>query len=210
MTLSGSDALFYTLAFLVPGFIMHLTLSVFVPQKTEQSELSFLRFLTLSCLNYAIWSWLIYLILAAGLYSTHPYRVAFVWGLIILVSPVIIGIALAHLSQNEIPRTFLQHLGFNPIHEIPTAWDYRFSRIEAPTWLLVTLNDGSTVAGLFGSRSFASSEPSERDLYIQDVYKVAESGPWQKVAQNEGILVRADQIKHIEFWCDSNEKETKP
>lgn len=207
MTLAGSDVLFYTLAFLVPGFIMHLTLSIFVPRRTEQSELSFLRFLALSCMNYAIWSWLIYLILATGLYSTHPYRVAFVWGVIILVSPVIIGIVLARLSQKEIPRTLLQRFGFNPIHEIPTAWDYQFSRIDAPTWALVTMNDGSTVAGLFGSQSFASSDPSERDLYLQEVLRAADGGTWQRVARNEGILIRGDQIKYIEFWCDSPEKE---
>ena len=202
MTISGFDALFYTLAFLVPGFILQLTLSTFVPQKEEQTDLSLLRFLALSCVNYALWAWLVFLIVRTDFYLVHPYWTAAAWSVIILVSPALLGLLLAHFSQKETLRRLLQRIGFAPIHEIPTAWDYKFSRTESALWVLVTLKDGARVAGLFGSRSLASSKSGERDLYIQKVYKIPSTGTWQPVSRSEGILLMGDQIKHIEFWGD--------
>lgn len=204
MTITGLDALFYTLAFVVPGFILQLTISTFVPRKAEQAELSFLRFLAFSCLNYAIWSWLIYIIIRNEFYIQHPYRTAAIWFGIILISPFILGLLIARLSDKGIHRGLLHRFGFTPIHEIPTAWDYKFSKTENKVWLLVTLKDDSRVAGLFGSDSFASSDPTERDLYIQEIYSIKESGQWERIPNNNGILISSDQIKHIEYWNDKS------
>jgi hypothetical protein len=73
--------------------------------------------------------------------------------------------------------------------------------------VLVTLKDGGQVAGLFGSRSFASSDPSERDLYIQSVFSMSGKGQWQRVPRNDGVLISGDQIKYIEFWTDEMENK---
>ena len=205
MSLGGFDALFYTLAFLVPGFVLYSTLSIFTPRKVEPTQLSFLRFLTFSCVNYGMWSWLIYLMLRAEFFTAHPVRTAIAWGAIIIVSPIALGVLVGYFSQKESIRKALQRIGVDPIHVIPTGWDYKFSKSKA-AWVLVTLKDGSTVAGLFGSKSFASSEPGERDLYIQEVLKINPDGLWQRIPRSAGILIRGDQIKHIEFWNDEKEK----
>jgi hypothetical protein len=206
MAPSGFEAVFCTLAFVVPGFILHATFSVFVPVRTERPDLSFLRFLALSCVNYGVWSWLVYLIFTAPFFENHPYRGAAAWGIIILVSPVATGIVWGVLSQKEAGRRLLQRCGLSPVHRVPTAWDYKFSRTTEAVWVLVTLKDGNKVAGLFGSRSFASSEPNERDLYIQMVFRVPDEGVWQRVPKSEGILISGDQIRHIEFWADQKEE----
>ncbi len=206
MTLSTFDTIFYTFSFIVPGFILHSTLTVFVPQKAEQPQLSFLRFLTLSCVNYAIWSWLIYLIFRSNFFINHPFRTSVAWGTIVLISPVVLGILGGHFSQKEIIRKALQAIGLKPIHVIPTAWDYTFNKIQKAVWILVTLKDESTVAGLFGSKSFASSEIGKRDLFIQEIFKISGDGPWQRISRSAGILIKEDQIKHIEFWEDVEEE----
>ncbi|WXJ78524.1 hypothetical protein MTMBA_06010 [Moorella thermoacetica] len=185
---------------MVPGFILHTTLSMLVPQRGEHKELSFIRFLTLSCINYALWSWLIYLLIRHDFFIANPIYTAIVWWLIILVSPVLVGVIIAHFHCKETFRKALQRFGINPVHPIPTAWDYRFYETNKPVWVLVTMKDGSQVAGLFGSRSFASSEPGERDLYIQEVFRIDGDEPWQRVPESDGILILGDQIKHIEFW----------
>jgi len=59
----GSDALLYTVLFLVPGFLLYWTLSVPYPKKTEDAQSAFMRFLALSCLNYAALSPFLYLLL---------------------------------------------------------------------------------------------------------------------------------------------------
>ncbi len=194
MTISGFDALFYTLAFLVPGFILHATLSMFVPTRAEQTQLSLLRLLFFSSLNYAVWSWLIFIVISTGFYSAHPYLTAAAWVIVVLVSPVVLGIVLGRLSQKEALRRAFQRIGINTIHEIPTAWDYKFSKTDRAVWILVTLKDGSQVAGLYGSRSVASSESSERDLYIQEIYQITGDGPWQRIPLNNHDIVRGRAI----------------
>lgn len=199
MTISNFDAVFYTLSFIVPGFIWDSVLAGIIPRKTEGKESLFLRYFTLSCLNYALWVWLIYLLPRLDFFKLYPLRSALSWVLIISVSPFILGMVSGKLRSDGWFRGFLMRIGINSLHPIPSAWDYYFS-ITSSVWILVTLKDGKQVAGLFGSRSFASSDQNERDLYIQEIYKIKEDGPWQKIPDNNGIFIKGDEIKHIEFW----------
>jgi hypothetical protein len=209
MLLNGFDTLFYTLAFIVPGFVMQSTFSIFVPRKAEESQRSFLRFVYFSCINYSIWSWLIYLIIKTNFSKFHPIKTALIWSIIIFFSPIVLGLIAGYCSNKEVIRKCLQRMGLNPIHVIPSSWDYKFSKISKPTWVLVTLKDGSMIAGVFWSNSFASSDKDERDLYIEKIYKIPDEGPWQPISNNDGILINRDQIKHIEFWNDEQKEEER-
>jgi hypothetical protein len=197
------DVIFLTLAFAVPGFVWYATYSLGVPPREERSDHSFLRFLTLSCVNYAIWSWLIYLLVQPTFLQSHPYRrsiLAAFWFVVIFVAPVGLGLLLGRRSHRALARSLLQRLGFHPLHEQPTAWDYIFRAIDTPLFALVTFKDGSTVGGLVANGTFASSQPRERDLYLERVYNVASDGAWQETPNSAGILIRGDEIRHIEFW----------
>ncbi|MEW6203008.1 MAG: DUF6338 family protein [bacterium] len=199
MTINEFEIVFYTLAFIVPGFIFYSVIAAFIPQRVEVKEISFLRFLTFSCSNYAIWSWLVFLIFKSKYFLESPMRSAIAWGVIIFVSPISLGVLFGWLSQKEIIRNILSRIGLTTIHSIPTAWDYIFSKIK-PVWILVTLKDNSQVAGFFGNGSMASSELSERDIFIRMVFHIDENGQWEKVEKTNGILIKGDQIKCIEFW----------
>lgn len=200
MTISNFDMLFYTLAFIVPGFIMSAVIAMFLPQKQEQFQTLFLRFLTFSCLNYAVWSWLFYILQRTGFPKDHPYKTAAIWGGIILVSPIVIGVIVGFASKKQWLRGLLQKLGFNPVHIIPT-WDFKFYNTPTPQWVIITLKDGSIVAGYYGGKSFASSEGPERDIFIEKVYKIPDDNTqqWEEVEGSQGILIKSDIIKHIEF-----------
>ena len=102
------------------------------------------------------------------------------------------------LSQRAIVRRLLARYGVFTVHPVPTAWDYVFSHLTG-SWVLVTLADGSTVAGVFSARSFASSEAAERDLFLEQLYKIEDDGPWQPVPMNRGVWIRGDAIRAIEF-----------
>ncbi|MBI2218807.1 MAG: hypothetical protein HYU51_16095 [Candidatus Rokubacteria bacterium] len=199
MTLNSFDAVFYTLAFLVPGFLADSVANTMVRKKAIAHEVSLLRFLTLSCLNYAVWSWLVYLVVRTAFFLEHPIRSAAAWFLVIFVSPVALGAMLGVLSQRNTIRRLLDRLGIYTVHPIPTAWDDFFST-TGPVWVLVTLKDGSSVGGRFGARSFASSDSTERDLFVESVYRVEERGAWTEVPLNAGIWIRGDEIQHVEFW----------
>lgn len=198
MTINGKETLFLTLAFIVPGFIWHCVQSAFMPRKTETAQLLFLRFLTFSCFNYALWSWLIYMFLVTEYARKHPVRASCMWGVIIFASPVIMGVLTGWLSQKQFARKILSQMGFASMHTIPTAWDYKFHNTRSCVWIQIELKDGKKIAGLYGSESFSSSSPNERDLYIQQAVRIKD-GRWEKLDRSDGVLIKGDQIKYIEF-----------
>ena len=127
------------------------------------------------------------------------------WFVIIFVSPILLGLLLVFLNErNVIGRTF-RRVGLHLIHPIATSWDYKFRGTRGDRWVSVRMNDGSEVAGYFGSSSFASSESAERDLYLEDVYRVADDGQWQRVPGSDGVLIPGEHIMHIEFWNQDEE-----
>jgi Family of unknown function (DUF6338) len=79
-----------------------------------------------------------------------------------------------------------------------TAWDWYF-RQEKPSWMLVTLKNGSQVYGLFGKDSFAGDDPEFRDLYLQATFRLLPDGQWAPLEDTGGVLIMADQISTIEF-----------
>src|SRR5712692_9147979 len=161
MSFGNFETVFYALAFLVPGFLCDSVISAMVRRRAVAHEISLLRYLTLSCVNYALWSWLVYLIVKSSIFVDRPIRSAVAWGFVILGSPVLLGLILGALSQRNAVRALLARWGIYMTHPIPTAWDYFFSS-TGPVWVLVTLTDGSSVAVRFSTRSFASSEANER------------------------------------------------
>ena len=128
----------------------------------------------------------------------EPWMAALAWFFMLLVSPVTLGVATGLLSQRAVVRRLLARYGVYTVHPVPTAWDYVFSH-STGSWVLVTLTDGSTVAGVFSARSFASSDAAERDLFLERLYKVEDDGPWQPVPMNRGVWIQGEAIRAIEF-----------
>lgn len=128
MNIDSFDAAFYLITFIVPGFICSAVVSMLVPGRAQALEMRTLEFLTLSCVNYGIWSWAIYLLAKARFLEHSPLTAAFLLGAIVFVSPVVLGLVIAKSSQKRWAARFLRRFGFRTIHPIPTAWDYLFSR----------------------------------------------------------------------------------
>jgi hypothetical protein len=208
MTIEGFEVLFYTLTFLVPGFVFHAVVSAFVPRRVEQEKITLLKFLTVSFVNYGFWFWLIYLMFKGKFFPEQLWVNILVWIAIIVISPLIGGVIWGVFHQKGWILKLLGKMGFRLIDQIPTAWDDKFSKIEKALWLIVFLKDGSKVAGWFGKKSFASDGWSNRDLYIEEIYDIKEDGRWKATeSPNEGVLITGDQIKYIEFWPDEAEEE---
>lgn len=199
---SNIFTLFFILAFLVPGFIWDYTISFFIPQSIKEERKTFIRYIALSSLNIALCSWLIYLLLSNDFFRKDTLNSALAWLFILLINPVVCGSIIGLLSKKGLIRNVLQKFGLGILHYCPTAWDYKFSNIEDSEWVIVTLNNGTTIYGLYGSKSFSSAEPEERDLYLQEIYTISEGGEWIKDKKSDGILLKGNQISHIEFYYD--------
>lgn len=196
------EVVFYTSAFIVPGFILYSTLESMVPRSKSSVINTTLKFLTATLIHYVTWSWLIYLMFYNEFFINHAVFFYMSAIFIIVISPCVFGLILARLSDEDRLNRILQILGYNPINPIPTAWDYKFSKMPTKSWVVISLNDGKIFYGKFSTKSFASSESLERDIYIEDVYILNPDNKWIRRESNDGILIRSEQIKYVEFFTN--------
>ncbi|MGI8382540.1 DUF6338 family protein [Priestia megaterium] len=200
MTISNFNVLFLTLSFVIPGFIIDSIYRKCVPKKDEQGQSALLRFLWYSCFNHGIWLCLIYYLYRIKFYEKHLISLGIIWIFITFVSPIILGFLLSYLQNRDIIRNIIQRLGINPIHTVPTSWDYVFSNLSGESWVTIYLEDGTILHGSFSHRSFASSIPTEKDIFLEKLYLVdEETGDWSEVTHSKGVWIKGDNIKLIEF-----------
>ena len=72
----------------------------------------------------------------------------------------------------------------------------------------MVLDDDREIAGLWWTKSFASSLADERDVYLEEVYSVSADGTWNKVQRTDGMYIKGDKIKLIQFWHDEITEES--
>lgn len=200
MKLEDFADLYFVVAVFVPGFIYCGVISTFVPLRAlPEKESLLLRYLTATAFNYAIQSPLIYLLVAGQILVKHPFWQALVWFCILFVTPVALGMIRAKIIQHDGLGWLYEWLGLRAISPIPTGWDWIFSTTD-PCFVLVTLTDGTEIAGYFGKKSMASSDPDHKDLFLQHVYTVpADGSPWVPVQGSLGMHIDGAQIAYIEF-----------
>ncbi len=181
------------LAYLIPGFIALSVRSQFVTTPHLQNNERLLSYLTISVIYNAVAIRFFPGVLEGSLWSAPAFVLVFI------VGPIIVGVILGVNTQKDFVRGLLGRAKLSTIHPIPTAWDWKFTNITGEQWVLVNLKNGDEIRGLLGSDSFASSDPTDRDLYIQWIYDINEEGKWIPLG-NRGILIATDEIRTIEFW----------
>src|SRR5690606_9705090 len=77
-----------------------------------------------------------------------------------------------------------------------TSWDFVFSQ-RKPLWVSVQLKDGRRVTGLFGARSFASSDVDPGHLFLENTLVEPEDGG-EKEFSGWGVLVSSGDYDIIE------------
>ena len=186
------NSLYLILLFIVPGFIALFVRSQFITTKrpSDSNTAALLSYLTIS----VVYGSLVLPCVDPALLQ----RSTWAWFGLVFVGPVVLGLLLGINVQKDLVRRFLNWFGLYPVHAIPTAWDWKFSGMEEQ-WVLVTLKDGTRLAGLYGSQSFTSSTPGERDMYIERVYDIDDTGTLF-LTNEKGVLIAAGEISTIEFW----------
>jgi len=193
--LGSVDDLFIVLGFVVPGFVALYVRSLFVVGRKTHNLNEILSYLVVSVGYYAV-----ILPVILWLISGDGYGLGRIvaWLFIILICPAVFGLFLGINVQKGFLRSFLVRFGVTPVHCIPTAWDWKFWAGDT-NWVLVTLKDGTRFAGVCGPESFISSDPAERDIYIQRIYDIGEDNKWLPRGDT-GVLITAGEIQTIEFW----------
>jgi Family of unknown function (DUF6338) len=125
--ITSVEALFIILAF-VPGFVMSVVRSQFATGRPQKGTEQVLGYLALSAINYAVFSWLVFILAATGFPQAHPGWAALLWFVIILIGPTLLGALLGVVIHKHLFRPFFARLRLQPVHIVPTAWDYQFGR----------------------------------------------------------------------------------
>lgn len=188
------------MVFIVPGFIALSVRSQFVAGRDpSDNKTALLSYLTVSVIYGA------FTLIFVDPTAIHDSLGA--WVGFVFVGPIFVGLLLGINIQRGFVRRLLHKLHLYPIHAIPAAWDWKFHGV-AEQWVLVTLKDGTRFAGFYGTQSFTSSTPGERDLYIQWVYDMDEGGVWSRNDPEKSVLIAAGEIRTIEFWPYTPQEES--
>lgn len=200
MSIDSFDVVFYTAIFVLPGFVVNGVINTVNPPKKHNEGVFFLKCIGYSIVSCAIWSWLYRIVLRCDCLNT-----VLRWALLIGISlfgSVIIGLIVAVVKQHQLLDRLLWLVKVRTIHSTPTAWDYIFSKQESG-FVIITLIDDKKLYGWYSSASFTSSDPEERDIYVETAYKV-DNDKWEIDEQGSGFYVPKDQIKVIEFKKGAN------
>lgn len=180
------------LTYLIPGFVALSVRSQFVTTPHTQQNERLLSYMIISVIyNVIVIRFLPEEI--AGWWFGLGFILVFIFG------PAIVGVVWGFNIQKNFVRGLLSKFKLTTIHPIPTAWDWRFSNAIREMWVLVTLKNGSMFGGLLNDNYFASSDPIERDLYIEWMYAINDDDSWTPLGQR-GILITANEISTVEFW----------
>lgn len=189
------EGVYLTLSLLVPGFIASFVRSQFTTGRRLIHSDALLSYLSVSVIYYGLAFPFIGPLTAA---SQPLHEPLLGWFVLIFLGPAALGLLLGISVQRDYFRRVLQWCGLNPVHVIPTAWDWKFGRM-ASEWVLVTLKDGTRFAGFCGPQSFVSSDPNERDIYLQWIYDIDDQNKWSPRGEN-GVLIASGEVRTIEFW----------
>jgi hypothetical protein len=178
--------------FVIPGFISIKIWSYIVPTERIKLSENILDAISYSSINYAILSWLILIISRDNYYTQHPYVTGASIFCMLFITPIIWPIALNGLVQSE---SFKGRI-LNPI---PKAWDYFFGLGE-PCFVIVHLKEGNLIGGLYGYNSYVTSYPHEEDIYLEEVWKLDETGCFQeRIKDTKGLWISKTDYTYLEF-----------
>jgi hypothetical protein len=195
--LKAPENLYLLLFFIVPGLVIVYVRSRFISGRMPSHAENVLGYLVLSLLYYSI----VLPFIAQALNLREPWIArAAAWTMLTLVGPALFGLLLGVWAQKEWGVWLANKIGLSTIHVIPAAWDWRFSKMpRGGMFVMVTLTSGERVAGLFGTKTFASSDTAERDLYLEEEYSV-DGDNWETRPARVGILIPVKEVRYIEFW----------
>lgn len=195
------------IAFLIPGFIITNIIRRVIPKVDKDYKTNVLENFIFSFLNIFLWAIPIYKIyINIEWWNKKILLLWLVCLLIIFLSPIIIAAVIIIFYQKEMFRRLCQYFNVSSIDTEPSAWDFKFKQIENE-WVIITLKDETTIGGYIGVNSFISSNCKERDLYIDEQYKISKNGEWKKVNRTDGIWIKNDEIKYIEFLKDERKNK---
>ncbi|MCA1746061.1 MAG: DUF6338 family protein [Bacteroidales bacterium] len=193
--ISEPNIVYAILGLLVPGVVITFMRSQFTTGRMQKHSDALLSYFVLSIVYWAL---VLPFYLKITEMEINRTGYLYLWFSIIFIGPALFGAIIGMFIKTDAMRKLLHHLRINPVHAIPSAWEWKFYNM-GECLILVTLKDDTKFAGYCGKRSFFSSDPLERDLYIEKIYSLGENYEWRNEGEH-GVLIKHDEVKTIEFF----------
>ncbi len=193
--INDPQSAYLILALVVPGLVITYVRAQFITGRMQKHTESFLSYFALSAIYGAI---VIPFVDWLRTWSETGSIGLLSWFGLIFAGPAIFGAILGLNARTDALRRILRFLGINPVHAVPTAWDWKFGRMGEHL-VIITLKDDTKFAGYCGRNSFMSSDPNERDLYVEKIYDWGENDKWLDNGEH-GLWVSSGELKSVEFF----------
>lgn len=187
------DKLVLAIAFLIPGFISIKFYELFSPGEAKDSSKMMVDALAYSCINFALFSWAIYLVETSNWRVTQLslYLCSYIW--ILFLAPVLLAFGWKLLRSTQV----LQKIAPHPVGK---PWDYVFGQRKW-YWIIVTLKNGAKIGGKYGNASFASSAPNKEQIYLEETWMLNDDGGLERPReQTAGVIITSDEIASVELF----------
>lgn len=187
------DKVLLFLVLFIPGFISLKVYDLIIAGDKRDFSKSISEVVGYSALNFAALWWLVSLATQEQLSESCPFLYWLYLSLVFLIFPAIWPVVFYKLSQLEI---FKRHL-LSPIKQ---PWDFVFSQRKSH-WVVVHMKNGNTIRGKYAKNSSTSAYPSERQIYLEEVWKKSEKGGFkEKVKRTNGVIIFESEISYIELY----------
>ncbi|MFF1634941.1 DUF6338 family protein [Leifsonia sp. NPDC058248] len=152
-----------------------------------------------------------------------PQPVALLAILMLVIVPALVAV-LFYLRIRRVPladpegrprlnRRGKQKRGFrrtSNYRSTPTAWDFRAYSLKAGSFVRVRMESGVYIGGWFSTRSYLSTYPHGRDMYIESQWKIDRNGDFQgKIVGTNGVWVSLTDKSVVEWVDQAPEKESE-
>lgn len=193
MDIWSTDKLIIFLAFVIPGFVSLKTYELLSPGEYKDSSKQIVDAIAYSCINYAILFIPIRIIEKGTLSEKYPSTYMLFYLVVVFIAPI---------GWVFIWKFFRTRKIFQKIAPHPTQkpWDYVFSK-RNPYWIKVTLKDGTKIAGRYSDNSFASSSPSDEQIYLEESWLLNEKSGFDRAKKRTaGVIIFSDDISYVELF----------
>jgi len=195
MEIFESSKLFLFIIFAIPGFIAIKTYSLLCPNQDKDSTKLIIDAITYSCMNYAILGPFIYMMIFSKkwVFICSFFTFSF-YTFVMLIFPAFLAWLWLRLRELEFFRK-------NAPHPTPRPWDFVFSDTSTWYYVIITLSDGTKIAGQYSGNSFTSSYPEEPQIYLEKTWVLNEDGGFERErVSSKGIIVLSKDIQSIELF----------
>lgn len=182
------------LLFVFPGLVSSQVYRLLMPARSTSWSDVLPQSLFYTAVNFVLLFPLIPFVLDTNNQAKHSFLYWLAILILALLGPIIWPLILRALFRSKRVAQLIQL-------PYPTPWDYFFD-LREPTFLLITLNNGSLVGGYWGADSYAGSFPNDGDIYLQAAYELDQRGRFGAPKnQSQGLLIRKDQYSCVELFA---------